>query len=200
MNKGAMFGLDARIALAIFGALSVISGASLYSAIQNAKLTSMHQTIVNVEKAFEALYLDLGEIPNRPHSSTKNAQYLIDNVDNLKTWKGPYLSFDRDLTLNDTYFIVDKMLFNINTGAPSSSVCNGGSNKTGHYYLRIFYIADDINNLPIADCSIPISLAHAFHDKFDKDGSYTTGKIIVTTPYADTTRATINIPMDLNHQ
>lgn len=33
-NKGAMFGLDARIALAIFGALSVISGAALYSAIQ----------------------------------------------------------------------------------------------------------------------------------------------------------------------
>tara|TARA_Y100001960_G_scaffold323342_1_gene401616 strand:- start:381 stop:521 length:141 start_codon:yes stop_codon:yes gene_type:complete len=35
-NKGAMFGLDARIALAIFGALSVISSAALYSAIQEA--------------------------------------------------------------------------------------------------------------------------------------------------------------------
>jgi hypothetical protein len=34
MKKGAMFGLDARIALAIFGALSVISGASLYSEIK----------------------------------------------------------------------------------------------------------------------------------------------------------------------
>ena len=33
-KKAAMFGLDARIALAIFGALSVISGAALYSAIQ----------------------------------------------------------------------------------------------------------------------------------------------------------------------
>tara|TARA_Y100001960_G_scaffold319101_1_gene389950 strand:- start:3597 stop:3728 length:132 start_codon:yes stop_codon:yes gene_type:complete len=36
-KKAAMFGLDARIALAIFGALSVISGAVLYSAIQDAK-------------------------------------------------------------------------------------------------------------------------------------------------------------------
>ena len=36
LNKGAMFGLDARIALAIFGALSVISGAALYSTIQEA--------------------------------------------------------------------------------------------------------------------------------------------------------------------
>lgn len=37
MKKGAMFGLDARIALAIFGALSVISGAALYSAYKTQK-------------------------------------------------------------------------------------------------------------------------------------------------------------------
>tara|TARA_Y100001960_G_C14595815_1_gene788039 strand:- start:886 stop:1026 length:141 start_codon:yes stop_codon:yes gene_type:complete len=39
MKKGAMFGIDARIALAIFGALSAISGAALYSAIQQSKVT-----------------------------------------------------------------------------------------------------------------------------------------------------------------
>ncbi len=40
-NRGAMFGLDARIALAIFGALSVISGAALYSAIKESRITSL---------------------------------------------------------------------------------------------------------------------------------------------------------------
>ncbi len=40
IKKAAMFGLDARIALVIFGALSVISGAALYSAIQQAKTTA----------------------------------------------------------------------------------------------------------------------------------------------------------------
>ena len=40
LKKGAMFGLDARISLAIFGALSVISGAALYSAIQDSKSVS----------------------------------------------------------------------------------------------------------------------------------------------------------------
>ncbi len=45
LNKGAMFGLDARIALAIFGALSVISGAALYSAIKQAKVTQVNQTL-----------------------------------------------------------------------------------------------------------------------------------------------------------
>lgn len=37
-KKSAMFGLDARIALAIFGALSVITGAALYSAINKANV------------------------------------------------------------------------------------------------------------------------------------------------------------------
>jgi len=44
-NKGAMFGLDSRIALAIFGALSVISGAALYSAIQEAKATALYNEL-----------------------------------------------------------------------------------------------------------------------------------------------------------
>lgn len=41
MKKGAIFGLDARIALAILGALYVISGAALYSAIQESKTTKL---------------------------------------------------------------------------------------------------------------------------------------------------------------
>ena len=59
-KKGAMFGLDARIALAIFGALSVISGAALYSAIQSAKAEQYRQYFVELVKASEAYYLDTG--------------------------------------------------------------------------------------------------------------------------------------------
>ena len=55
MKKGAMFGLDARIALAIFGALSVISGAALYSAIQDAQATAMIVRLNEVGKAFGAV-------------------------------------------------------------------------------------------------------------------------------------------------
>tara|TARA_Y100001960_G_scaffold156415_1_gene164619 strand:- start:3136 stop:3765 length:630 start_codon:yes stop_codon:yes gene_type:complete len=198
-TKAAMFGLDARIALAIFGALSVISGAALYSAIENAKLTSVQQTIHNVEKAFEALYLDLGELPNRASSLTKNAQYLQENPGNLTLWKGPYLTFDKDVGINDMYFLVDKILFNINNGSPAGNSCAAGSSKDGHYYLRIFYIADDINNLPTADCNVPESFAKKFHDKFDGDSDYTKGKIVIAPHSSDATRYTINIQMDLKH-
>ncbi|MCP4354624.1 MAG: hypothetical protein GY793_03125 [Proteobacteria bacterium] len=36
-KQAAMFGLDARVALAIFGALSIITGATLYNALQHIK-------------------------------------------------------------------------------------------------------------------------------------------------------------------
>lgn len=60
-NKGAMFGLDARIALAILGALSVISGAALYSAIQEAKITKLLATFNEFEKGLASYLLDVGE-------------------------------------------------------------------------------------------------------------------------------------------
>ncbi|HAG52212.1 MAG TPA: hypothetical protein DCL21_00295 [Alphaproteobacteria bacterium] len=95
-KKGAMFGLDARIALAIFGALSVISGASLYSAIQNAKVTALNQSIVELDKAIEQYYLDTGEMLGQsgsvhgPHDALLIGD-LLQNDRGLKGWNGPYI-------------------------------------------------------------------------------------------------------------
>lgn len=63
LKQGAMFGLDARIALAIFGALSVISGAALFSAIEKADLTKKSQFFIEIGKATESFYLDTGVVP-----------------------------------------------------------------------------------------------------------------------------------------
>lgn len=98
MKKAAMFGLDARIALAIFGALSVISGAALYSAIQQSKAVALYNELAEQGKAWEAYYLDTGQ--NLPQISTDSANlnfYILKNVEliedslNLKGWSGPYL-------------------------------------------------------------------------------------------------------------
>ena len=94
-KKGAMFGLDARIALAIFGALSVISGAALFSAIEQSKVTQIVTQLREVEKAIEQYYLDVGEqLP----LLTVNKFDVIDLIeDNGKAgWNGPYLSFEHD--------------------------------------------------------------------------------------------------------
>ena len=91
-NKGAMFGLDARIALAIFGALSVISGAALYSAIQEAKAEKYRQMFNEISKASIAYYLDHGA--PMPHQGTSiqglKSSVLINNLLSSNDWKGPY--------------------------------------------------------------------------------------------------------------
>jgi len=94
--KGAMFGLDARIALAIFGALSVISGAALYSAIQEAKTVAYLNELREIAKAEEQYFLDVGYplSEGSPGNSLRSADELIVNSENKKGWKGPYLPYD----------------------------------------------------------------------------------------------------------
>jgi len=96
--KGAMFGLDARIALAIFGALSVISGAALYNAIQQVRVISLVTDLVEAGKAYEAFYIDTGLNP------TENGAVWLDAVDLVSSsivgWKGPYLVNSVDTVSN----------------------------------------------------------------------------------------------------
>tara|TARA_Y100001960_G_C14772251_1_gene880815 strand:- start:2988 stop:3599 length:612 start_codon:yes stop_codon:yes gene_type:complete len=116
MKKAAMFGLDARIALAIFGALSVISGAALYSAISNAKATSFVSNANELGKAWEQYYLDTGTSLPLNGSTIDTEDYHITLIENLvndngvKGWNGPYLSYSVresfSLTTSDYYRIM----------------------------------------------------------------------------------------------
>jgi len=96
IKKGAMFGLDARIALAIFGALSVISGAALYSAIKEAKTVAYLNELREIAKAEEQYFLDIGSSLSEgsPGNSLRSGDELIANSENAKGWKGPYLPYD----------------------------------------------------------------------------------------------------------
>ena len=100
-KKGAMFGLDARIALAIFGALSVISGAALYSAIQDSKSVSAIVELNEVGKAWESYYIDTASFLHRTHPSVNDSDYrsrylktsmLESNSESITGWKGPYFN------------------------------------------------------------------------------------------------------------
>ena len=99
VNKAAMFGLDARIALAIFGALSVISGAALYSAIQEAKTTALLTELNEFGKAWEQYYLDTGQdLPPTDSDSANPAFYVLQTSplisDSVTGWQGPYVSYE----------------------------------------------------------------------------------------------------------
>jgi type II secretory pathway pseudopilin PulG len=91
LKKGAMFGLDARIALAIFGALSVISGAALYSAIQESKTTQVLVYLEEYSKAITQYYLDTASIlPNLSNSNSFKEGNLFTNYEGVNGWNGPY--------------------------------------------------------------------------------------------------------------
>jgi type II secretory pathway pseudopilin PulG len=94
MKRGAMFGLDARIALAIFGALSVISGAALYSAIKQSKVTAFLTDITELAKAFEAYYLDVGAELALTDPINYEAAELV--TSSKPGWKGPYIDYPVD--------------------------------------------------------------------------------------------------------
>tara|TARA_Y100001956_G_C4017029_1_gene140259 strand:- start:3 stop:587 length:585 start_codon:yes stop_codon:yes gene_type:complete len=90
MKKAAMFGLDARIALAIFGALSVISGAALYSAIESAKVTQVVTELNEYSKAIEAYALDTGSLmPVKAHTILDLNELVTSSTTG---WQGPYIS------------------------------------------------------------------------------------------------------------
>jgi type II secretory pathway pseudopilin PulG len=102
-KKGAMFGLDARIALAIFGALSVISGAALYSAIQESKVVAVIADLNELDKASTAYLLDTGENIPFSQNTTHNVKGML-SIDSLVVNRNssanvPYISYKDQNTL-----------------------------------------------------------------------------------------------------
>ncbi|MCP4355866.1 MAG: hypothetical protein GY793_09610 [Proteobacteria bacterium] len=94
VQKAAMFGLDARVALAIFGALSVITGATLYNVIQDSKVIAVINDLNEIGKAYDAYLLDTGtQLP----INVTSPRFL--NIEELLTstkigWQGPYLNYN----------------------------------------------------------------------------------------------------------
>ncbi len=96
-----MFGLDARIALAIFGALSVISGAALYSAIESSRLEQARQRMIEMSKAVEAFYLDTGQTLSMYNTVAINIAELVEDP-SINGWNGPYIQAEK---LADTIIV-----------------------------------------------------------------------------------------------
>ena len=179
LKKAAMFGLDARIALAIFGALSVISGAALYSAIQDAKQTALYTELKEIEKAIEQLLLDVGYLPSfGTFSAFFVTTSLLNDIGSYKGWNGPYLTnFKANYSSNSTSIgsSTDKMRFDIthtDNDASRDCVSDGGSLLDDPYYIKLIKYNSENNE-------IDYNFLKSFHDTYDSDGDYSTGSIVV---------------------
>ena len=101
-QSGALFGLDARIALAVFGVLTLIAGAAIINNMDSSRAKSLASELSEMGRAVEAIHTDLKvdifEALENP--SEKNAfAALFDNMviadkDRLRgKWLGPYITF-----------------------------------------------------------------------------------------------------------
>lgn len=110
----AMFGLDARVALTIFGALSIITGATLYKVINNVNVISDIFELTEINKAVESYLLDTGiNLPLYVESepSRLNGKELI--ISSVSGWKGPYLNLNYTEKDDIVYFNTPQHTFNI---------------------------------------------------------------------------------------
>jgi hypothetical protein len=88
-QRGAMFGLDARIALAIFGVLSVVAGTAAINVFGQASVTALTTEMSNMKKAYQEFHLSTGE-------HTTRFMDLIDNQSEIMNWAGPYVDLLSD--------------------------------------------------------------------------------------------------------
>lgn len=83
-QTGALFGMDARITLAIFSGLSVIAGTAGYGYIQQTQVTSLATELTNISKAYTNFQLDTSV-------NTSKFSDLLNNDGGQLGWSGPYM-------------------------------------------------------------------------------------------------------------
>lgn len=82
--RGALFGVDARLALAIFTGLAVISGAIIYKTAGKSRQTAEIAEMRNIAKAFGDYIADVGQAPAQ-------IEDLISS--SASGWNGPYVPY-----------------------------------------------------------------------------------------------------------
>lgn len=179
-SRGAMFGLDARIALAIFGALSVISGAALFSAIQQANITKTITTFENISKTISEYILNTGQ--DIPYFSTASHRldhrYLLSSPPtSISESNTPYLSYKLlTLSANNNSLIVpeldSKQLFiryYTDQDTTAEQIATSCSSGNPCYYWIV------LGN-PAGGTGLTLDFVKNMDSTFD-DGSETTGNI-----------------------
>lgn len=92
-QRGAMFGLDARIALAIFAGLSVIAGMAVFGTIRQTDVTSLVSEFDNIGKSYVNYAFDTGiDIPLGATTGLGFAGLYENTPTATLGWNGPYLT------------------------------------------------------------------------------------------------------------
>ncbi|HAG53075.1 MAG TPA: hypothetical protein DCL21_04740 [Alphaproteobacteria bacterium] len=106
LKKGAMFGLDARIALVIFGLVGLITSASLIHTIKETKSGLIIYELSQIKKAVEVYEIDTDSELPFVSASIFNIGELVNS--SVKGWKGPYLEYKQQAGVDSNrYFLTE---------------------------------------------------------------------------------------------
>lgn len=171
LKKGAMFGLDARIALAIFGSLSLISGAALYSAITESKATKTLAQFKELAKAWDQYILDTGSYLPRRGNDDASSAYRDIKIKDLVTdngvagWDGPYINLETPAAASWQNLLCPQStgndcLFSITELQPGSTAsnCRSYMSKCDLWIVKSIYFSSnkdlDMNEVNILDMKL----------------------------------------------
>ncbi len=151
-QKGAMFGLDARVALAIFGGLSVIAGAAVFGTISETRVTALITEFDNVSKGYINYVFDTGV------DTATFDDMLADPGSPVVNWSGPYLTMaSNDQAVYGNYSFAEGL--DSTSGTPSGTTCTA---------LTICYVWLQLDNVPTA-------IARLVDESIDGTDAGTTG-------------------------
>ncbi len=92
-QRGAMFGLDARVALAIFAGLSVVAGMAVFGTIRQTDVTALVSELDNVGKGYVNYAFDTGiDVPVGAGVGQGFRGLFQDTAGGVVGWNGPYIT------------------------------------------------------------------------------------------------------------
>src|SRR5690606_20594829 len=91
-QRGAMFGMDARVALAIFGTLALLGGYTMLGRINTAKTGKFIKELNTSSDGLAALQADLGRLPPIDLTSSAQVFEVLRQDPGLQKWNGPYIN------------------------------------------------------------------------------------------------------------
>lgn len=139
-QRGAMFGIDARIAIAIVGALSLVGGATMVMTSADVKSKALIKDYEAYKAAIEGMQYDLkkdiyaaltsGGVASEKAMQALNDKTVLKAADQ-NHWLGPYLKGRQaDVTKHENYGMI--LLHKGTKTDPGDSSCN-----PCYYWLKI---------------------------------------------------------------
>lgn len=172
-QRGALFGLDARITLAIFSGLSIVAGAAGYSYMSKTQITAVSTELDNISKAYTNFQLDT-------QVNTKVFTDLVNNDGGQLGWNGPYITM-----ISDNHLAYGK--YSLSYGIDMSRV-KGTSPRPCLNPRDICFVWASLSEVPLALATKVDEHIDGANDGF---GTPDNGKLLVDADLA-TDKATIH--------